>query len=199
MELKDQRNLDQKFEKKTILLVEDDVIISMMETRTLITNGFNVITAKTGELAVEIAENNSDIDLILMDINLGPGIDGTEAAEKILHSHDIPLVFLSSHTEPEVVDKTEGITSYGYIVKSASETVLIASIKMAFRLFDARLKEKEKIYELERFHRITVNRELSMIDLKNEVNNLLSELHRPPKYKIINVSMPLTEMRKNDQ
>ncbi len=40
-----------------------------------------------------------------MDINLGPGIDGTQAAEQILNKKDIPVVFLSSHTEPEVVEK----------------------------------------------------------------------------------------------
>jgi PAS domain S-box-containing protein len=55
----------------------------------------------------------------------------------------LPLAFLSSHTEQEVVETTEGITSYGYIVKNSGETVLLASIKMAFRLFEARMKEKE--------------------------------------------------------
>jgi DNA-binding NarL/FixJ family response regulator len=73
-----------------------------------------------------------------MDINLGPGIDGTDAAQAILVEHDIPVLFLSSHTEPEVVEKTEGITSYGYIVKNSGEMVLFASIKMAFRLFESK-------------------------------------------------------------
>ncbi|HNY11767.1 MAG TPA: PAS domain S-box protein, partial [Candidatus Wallbacteria bacterium] len=77
-------------------------------------------------------------------INLGPGIDGTKAAAIILKKHELPLVFLSSHTDPKVVEKTEKITSYGYIVKNSGETVLIASVKMAFRLFEANVKEKEK-------------------------------------------------------
>jgi DNA-binding NarL/FixJ family response regulator len=64
-------------------------------------------------------------------------MDGTEAAQEILQKRKLPLVFLSSHTEREVVEKTEGITSYGYIVKNSGETVLIASIKMAFRLFES--------------------------------------------------------------
>ncbi|MFW5808454.1 MAG: PAS domain-containing protein, partial [Spirochaetota bacterium] len=44
---------------------------------------------------------------------------------------------LSSHTEPAIVHKTESITSYGYVVKNSGETVLITSIKMAFRLHHA--------------------------------------------------------------
>jgi DNA-binding NarL/FixJ family response regulator len=79
-----------------------------------------------------------------MDIDLGGGIDGTQAAEAILKERDIPIVFLSSHTDPEVVGKTEKITSYGYVVKSSSMTVLDASIKMAFKLFAARMEAKQR-------------------------------------------------------
>ncbi|HAE87916.1 TPA: histidine kinase, partial [Candidatus Marinimicrobia bacterium] len=134
----------QKEMNKKILLVEDETLIAMHEQMILEDYGYSVMVVSSGESAIESVQNTPDIDLILMDINLGDGIDGTEAARQILAEHDIPLVFLSSHTEREVVEKTEGITSYGYIVKNSGETVLIASIKMAFRLFSARMKEKEK-------------------------------------------------------
>jgi CheY-like chemotaxis protein len=127
---------------KTILLVEDEAIIALTEKMTLEKYGYRVITARTGEEAVATVEKTPAIDLILMDINLGTGIDGTEAAAIILRQRDIPVVFLSSHTEPEVVAKTEKITSYGYVVKDSSGTVLDASIKMAFKLFEAKIKEK---------------------------------------------------------
>jgi len=129
--------------KKTILLVEDDFILSSTEKKMIETMGYIVIVANTGEEALEIFQNNQ-IQLILMDIDLGLGIDGTEVAEKILKDHDIPIVFLSSHTEPEIVEKTEKITSYGYVVKGTGITILDASIKMAFKLFDSRKKELEK-------------------------------------------------------
>jgi CheY-like chemotaxis protein len=104
--------------QKTILLVEDEVLTAMSERMILEKFGYKVIIASTGEDAVAAIEKTPGIDLILMDINLGNGIDGTEAAEKILKNHDLPVVFLSSHTEPEVVAKTEKITSYGYVVKN---------------------------------------------------------------------------------
>ena len=43
-----------------------------------------------------------------------------------------------------MIEKTEKITSYGYVVKQSAITVLDASIKMAFKLFDAKLAEKKK-------------------------------------------------------
>jgi PAS domain S-box-containing protein len=47
---------------------------------------------------------------------------------------------MSSYVEPETAEK---ITSYGYVVKSSSITVLDASIKMAFKLFEAHKKVHE--------------------------------------------------------
>src|SRR6056297_2153210 len=128
---------------KKILLVEDEAILALSEAKMLEKNGYEVTTAYSGEKAIKAVASNSDIDLILMDIDLGRGMDGTEAAQEILKKHDLPIAFLSSHTEPEIVEKTEGITSYGYIVKNSGETVIIAAIKMAFRLFEAKMKEKE--------------------------------------------------------
>lgn len=131
-------------DKKTILLVEDEIINAMLVKDSLEKYGYTVIHAISGEQTIDIFKKNNDIDLILMDIDLGKGLDGTEAADIILKEHDIPVVFLSSHTEPEVVEKTEKITSYGYVVKNSSITVLDASIKMAFKLFEAKIKEQTK-------------------------------------------------------
>ena len=129
--------------KKIILLVEDEALIAMAEKKSLEKFGYNILTSYSGEEAINVYSKNK-IDLILMDIDLGKGIDGTEAAEIILKDNDIPVVFLSSHTEPEIVEKTEKITSYGYVVKNTGATVLDASIKMAFKLFEAKMKEREK-------------------------------------------------------
>ncbi len=130
--------------QKTILLVEDEALIALSETAILKSLGFNVVTSMSGEEAVEIVKSGVQIDMILMDIDLGSGMDGTRAAEIILQDYDIPVVFLSSHTEPEIVEKTDAITSYGYVVKHSERTVLWASIKMAFRLHDAHRKLKHR-------------------------------------------------------
>lgn len=126
---------------KRLLLVEDEAIIAMREKMELERLSYSVDRATSGEEAVRIARGgNSAFDAILMDIDLGSGMDGTEAAEAILKSSDIPIVFLSSHTEPDIVMKTEGITSYGYVVKNSGIVVLDASIKMALKLFNEKLE-----------------------------------------------------------
>jgi PAS domain S-box-containing protein len=137
-------------QRKTILLVEDEAIIAMSETRKLKDVGYSVVLARSGEEAVDLFHvDPSSIDLILMDIDLGAGIDGTDAAREILKMHDVPVLFLSSHTEHEIVERTERITNYGYVVKSSVFTVLEASIKMAFKLFEAQKKLCQKNMEIE--------------------------------------------------
>ena len=129
---------------RLILLVEDEAIIAMEEAMILRSEGYEVIQAFSGEEAVVIAgRRNASIDMILMDIDLGSGIDGTEAARQILEFCDIPVVFLSSHTEKEIVDKTEKITSYGYIVKNFPPIILNTSIKMAHKLYLEKKRVKE--------------------------------------------------------
>ncbi|MFZ4616907.1 MAG: response regulator, partial [Rectinemataceae bacterium] len=132
---------------KSLLLVEDEFLVATNEKTQLEKYGYVVLTASSGEEAIALTKCNPSIDLILMDINLGAGIDGTQAAEMILKDHDIPILFLSCHIEPEVVEKTEKISSYGYVVKNSSITVLDASIKMAFKLFESR-NEFQKIFNL---------------------------------------------------
>ncbi|MCC5814547.1 MAG: response regulator, partial [Leptospira sp.] len=128
---------------KRILLVEDQPLIAMMESKGLERYGYETIHVNNGEEAVQmISENTLDVDLILMDIDLGEGLDGTEAAKRILMHKDIPVVFLSSHTEPEVVEKTEKVSSYGYVVKNSGIVVLDASIKMAWKLYQAKVEKQ---------------------------------------------------------
>jgi len=181
-------------DQKTILLVEDDAIIALSEMKQLKDYGYSVIVAHNGEIAVEKVKTNPEsIDLVLMDIDLGSGIDGTQAAGEILRDNDIPILFLSSHTEPEIVNRTENLTSYGYVVKSAGITVLDASIKMAFKLYDARKKliihnKKIEIQKVElncfenRYRRLfeTAKDGILILDPKNgcivDVNPFLTEM-----------------------
>lgn len=178
--------------KKTLLLVEDETLIAMAQKMYLEQYGYKVRTTNTGEKAIEVLNQDSqlelalfpdskkyplekfgysvitatsaekamelfgkhdEIDLVLMDIDLGKGMDGTQAAKAILEHRDIPILFLSSHTESDVVEKTEKITSYGYVVKNSSITVLDASIKMAFKLFEANGKLKLELRERKEIER----------------------------------------------
>ncbi len=134
--------------KKNILVVEDEENILKDISQTIGGFGYGVFTANTGEKAVEIGVNNESINLIIMDINLGNGIDGTEAARIILSKRNVPIVFFTSTIDQELVEKVSGITRYGYVLKNSGEFILKLSIEMAFELFEANRKNEETMESL---------------------------------------------------
>lgn len=124
-------------QKPLILLVEDQAIIAMAQAGVLESAGYRVVTALTGEEAVDIATRDDSVDLVLMDVNLGHGMDGTEAAQQILTQRELPIVFLTAYSDRETVERVRGITRYGYVVKNSGDFVLLSSVETALDLFDA--------------------------------------------------------------
>ena len=123
-------------------------MIALKEQAMLEGYGYEVVVAGTGEQALEICNSEPEIDLILMDIDLGSGrLSGPETATEILKNHHVPVLFLSSHSNPKILAQTEKISTYGYVVKDSDGTMLDASIKMALRLFLANSR-----LEVEREH-----------------------------------------------
>lgn len=125
---------------KTLLLVEDEILIAKEQKRVLENFRYRVVLAANGEEALEIFRTKAAIDLVLMDIDLGEGLDGTEVVDLLLKERAVPIIFLTNHTEGDFVKKTESCRSYGYVVKNSTIDVLDVSIKMALALFEANQK-----------------------------------------------------------
>jgi CheY-like chemotaxis protein len=82
-----------------ILYIEDnDDNVYMLKMRLELLDGFEVLTAETGEKGCALAITEQP-DLILMDLEL-PGIDGWEATRRLKHdpqTRHIPVIALSAH------------------------------------------------------------------------------------------------------
>jgi PAS domain S-box-containing protein len=122
--------------KKTVLLVDGEVISAEAETTLLEKSGYAVIAAATFEKAVEALEIISGIDLVLVDAGFVKDADGRTAAGQILKNHGLPIVFLLSDTQTEINEDTQSVAS-GYAVKGSGGAALDACIKNALKLFEA--------------------------------------------------------------
>lgn len=154
----------------TILIVDDEHLIAQYTAVLLEDYGYKTQISLTGERAVQIVQEGNTIDLILMDIDLGSGLNGPEAAQFILKDYNIPIVFVTSHSEEEMVEKVRSITRYGYVIKNSGDFVLLSSIEMAFELFDAHLaleKQLRAITESEERHETFLNSTSDLAYLKN--------------------------------
>ncbi len=120
--------------QKAILIVKDEHIKVMLDTPLLSKMGYKILLAQNGEKAIDIVcVKKERIDLILMNIDPGKEMDGTDTAREILKEKSIPILFISSHIEKEIPDKTETKTSYDYSTNSSIFTAHDVSIKMAFK------------------------------------------------------------------
>lgn len=116
--------------KVKILLVEDESIESMDIKSTLESFGYNIIyVASSGEETIEKARELMP-DLILMDIMLKGNTNGIEAAFKIKELN-IPVIFLTAHSEELTFKRALETEPYGYLLKPFDHKELRYSIEMA--------------------------------------------------------------------
>ncbi|MGO9388223.1 MAG: response regulator [Methanobacterium sp.] len=118
---------------KNVLVVEDENIVALDIKNKLEDLGFNVpYLISSGEEAVEKAFENQP-DLIMMDIILKGKINGLEAAQKILETLNIPIIFLTANTNKKILESTRRIKYYNYIPKPFNKKVLETVIKESFK------------------------------------------------------------------
>jgi CheY-like chemotaxis protein len=84
----------------TVLLVEDEVLISDVVRSALTERGFTVYHTDTADAALRYLENGYDIDVLFTDINLPGQIDGAELANRAREIRpELPIVYASGrHT-----------------------------------------------------------------------------------------------------
>jgi len=145
--LKGESRMNDKAFKK-LLIVDDEAITACEKTDALKKFGIDAIYVNSGEKAVQAVKSDPEIAIVLMDISLGRGMNGHEAAQAILELRDLPIIFLTSHSDKEIVNNARDLPGYGYVTKDSSDDMLVSSIEMACRLFECqkRIKENEERY-----------------------------------------------------
>ena len=84
-------------DRRVILVVDDERIIADTLSVILTRNGFSVITAYEAESALELAARNQP-DLLLSDVMMGPGMDGTQLAMQMVETlPDCKVLLFSGH------------------------------------------------------------------------------------------------------
>jgi hypothetical protein len=116
---------------KKILIVEDGALVADDLKRRLERSGYTIAgIAATGIDAINMTREHRP-DLVLMDIRLRGAMDGIEAAEAIHQHFDVPVVYLTAHTDRETIARAKATCPYGYIVKPFGTTDVRTHIEMA--------------------------------------------------------------------
>lgn len=118
-------------DNRTILIVDDDLDLSMLIQDMLEDNGYASLYAASIDEAYEVLTNNK-CDLILLDINLPDGT-GFSLCKELRHISQVPIIFASARTSED--DKVNGLDMGGddYIAKPYSLKELMSRIRSILR------------------------------------------------------------------
>ncbi len=112
--------------RKKILVVDDEESIHLLYREELEEEGYEVISAMTGEEGLKLFQEEKP-DLVILDINM-PGMDGIEVLRQMKQmSPDVPVILSSAY--PEYKQDLASWASDDYIVKSFNLDELKNSVK----------------------------------------------------------------------
>ncbi|MEM7714868.1 MAG: ATP-binding protein [Cyanobacteria bacterium P01_A01_bin.68] len=161
--------------KEKILVVEDERIIACDIKDCLENSGYIVpAVIAYGEQAItKMGELKPD--LVLMDMMLKGDMNGIQAAEIIISSFNIPVVFLTAYSDESTLKKAKATQPFGYILKPFEESQLITTIEIA-------LSKHQK----ETVMRNALQKEKEMRELKSRFISIVSHEFRNPLSTISN-------------
>lgn len=129
--------------REKILVVDDDRTTAKIIELQLAKMGYDVVsTAKNGPEAIDKTRTLSP-DLLLMDIKLGRDMDGIEAAKIIMQEYQVPVIYLTAHSDDATLNRALDTQPLGYVNKPLRETDLRTTISLALTRMNSLGKTKE--------------------------------------------------------
>jgi CheY-like chemotaxis protein len=115
------------------MLAEDERIVAAALEVLFDRSGYEVVgSVGTGEAAVTLALEVVP-DILVLDINLGVGIDGIEVATRIRQQAAIPIVFLTAYSDDTTRARLKSTQHRGCVKKPVFGPELIAAVESALK------------------------------------------------------------------
>jgi two-component system cell cycle sensor histidine kinase/response regulator CckA len=131
---------------KRILVVEDERIVARELQLRLRDFGYDVpTTVATAEDAIRSASEHCP-DLVLMDIRIRGERDGIETAEILRRRYDVPVVYLTAHSDDATIARAKATGPLGYLLKPLKPGELKSAVEIALYKHEMsrQLRERER-------------------------------------------------------
>lgn len=135
---------EKQVEQKKIFIVEDESLVALQIQNNIEKMGHKVAGVfASGEEMLDSLETDIP-DLVLMDIKLQGELTGIETAERLHSRYDIPVIYLTAHSEDTTLKQAKETQPYGYLLKpfNVSELKIMVEIVLYKHLID---REKEQL------------------------------------------------------
>lgn len=114
-----------------ILVADDDINNVKLASFLLEEAGYRVVKAHDGQKVLALIEEHQP-DLVLLDVSM-PGMNGFEVCQQIRRASDVPIIFLTAHSQ--LSDRIKGLQIGGddYLIKPFEPSELLARIEAVLR------------------------------------------------------------------
>lgn len=130
------------------MIVEDEAVVALDIRNMLEKRGYIVCSVEDkGESAIQNIPEKIP-DLILMDIMLKGSLDGIETTRIINSRFEVPIVYLTSHSDEDTIQKMKDTDVYGYIGKPVNENELFITVEIVINKtrLENQVRRSEKKY-----------------------------------------------------
>lgn len=126
---------------RKILVVEDEALLALQVKADVGEMGHSITAIyASGEEALDGLQTSRP-DLILMDIKLQGKLDGIQTANLIQNQYDIPIIYMTAHSEESTIERATMTEPYGYLLKPVNRKELQIAVEVS--LYKSRI-DKEK-------------------------------------------------------
>lgn len=118
-------------DKITILWADDEIDLLKPHILFLNGKGYDVVTACSGDEALDIVKDNNKLSAVLLDENM-PGLTGLETLVKIKQNHpNLPVIMITKSEEEHIMDDAIGGKIADYLIKPVNPNQILLSLKKA--------------------------------------------------------------------
>lgn len=149
---------NKQMSKIKILWADDEIDMLKPQLFFLEKKGYEVVTVSNGHDALDIFENDREIDVVFLDESM-PGISGLETLSRIKSKNaNIPIVMITKNEAENIMEEAIGSQIDDYLIKPVNPNQILMTLK---KLIDNKRLVREKI----------------VVDYQQEFRNILMEIN----------------------
>ena len=147
-----------------ILWADDEIDILKPQLFFLEKKGYDVVTVTNGYDAIEVLQENRDIDVVFLDESM-PGLTGLETLSRIkAHNSSIPVVMITKNEAENIMEEAIGSQINDYLIKPVNPNQILMSLK---KIVDAQKLVSEK----------------AAVEYQQDFRNIGMEINEGPDFK----------------
>jgi DNA-binding response OmpR family regulator len=173
--------------KSTVLVIDDDIRMLRMMKRMLELEGFQVVIANNGDMALKTFEKETP-GLVLLDIMM-PDMDGYTVCQRIREFSQVPIIMVTAKGDDK--EKVEGLNigADDYVTKPFSASELAARVRAILRRTETNYQPREAVF---RYKDLTVDFASRRVMVNNAELKLTSTEYKLLSYISLNAGRVIT-------